>query len=53
MLKKIGAGAQGEVFEVQIEDVTDQLVSKYRKVHNNLEMANRIYTQMNGEFEIA
>ena len=53
MLKKIGAGAQGEVFEVQIDGVDQQLVSKYRKIHNNQEMANRIYSQMKDEFQIA
>ena len=44
MLSKVGAGAQGEVFEVKIENIELQLVSKYRKILNNVEMANKVYT---------
>ena len=50
---KLIAGAQGEVYKCELQDVNGVFVDKTRTVKTNKELAYKVMTQMYSEFSIA
>ena len=52
-LEKLGNGADGEVFMINLNDSDKYYATKTRKIYNNKNLAFQTFQQMHHEFHIA